>query len=125
MKLEWEKSEKPKEVLNEAIKWLNHVVEQLSKPGPRVFLKEVADAGLPEKVEQIIGSEVRRRLNAEFARRVEEESNRKALTKRALKAKDYSKAASLVKKVLEDDHLRKTLSKEALRFSKKRIQQQM
>lgn len=81
MRFEWEKNEKPKEVLNEAIKWLKHTLEELSKPGPCLFLKEVVDAGLPEKIEEIIGSEVRKRLDAEFTRRVEERSEQKAQEK--------------------------------------------
>jgi hypothetical protein len=81
MKTEWEKNVKPKEVLNEAIKWLSHTVEVLSKPGPRFFLKEVDDAGLPDKVEGIISVEVKRRIDAEFLKRVEEESERKAKKK--------------------------------------------
>jgi len=36
-----------------------------------------------------------------------------------VEAKNYSRAASLVKKVLEDDNYREALSKEALRFSEK------
>ncbi|MCD6511695.1 MAG: hypothetical protein J7K45_03805 [Thaumarchaeota archaeon] len=81
MKFGWEKSEKPKEVLEGAVKVLKHVLEVLSEPEPRHFSKEVADAGLPEKVEAMINSEVERRIDAEFQRRVEEESERKALEK--------------------------------------------
>jgi chromosome segregation ATPase len=81
LKSNWEKDEKPKEVLNEAVRWLNSTIEVLSKPEPHWFLKEVADVGLPEKVEEIIGLEVKRRLDNEFFRRVEEESKKKALEK--------------------------------------------
>ena len=31
LKSEWEGKEKPREVLNEALKWLKHVIDQLSK----------------------------------------------------------------------------------------------
>jgi chromosome segregation ATPase len=78
-KSEWERGDKPKEVLKEAVMWLKHTIELLSKPEPRLFLKEVADARLPEKVEEVLNSEVKRRVDAEFLRRVEEESSRKAL----------------------------------------------
>jgi len=81
LKSEWEGKEKPREVLNEALKWLKHVIDQLSKQGPRNFAKEVADSGLPEKVEEVIKSGVGRRINEEFVRRVEEESSKKALQK--------------------------------------------
>jgi rubrerythrin len=77
-KSEWERRDKPKEVLNEAIKQLKHIIEQLSKPGPRTFTKEAVDFGLPEKVEEILNLEVSKRINTEFLRRVEEESERKA-----------------------------------------------
>lgn len=81
MKLAWEKDEKPKEVSRKAVQWLKHVVDGLSKPGPRFFLKELVDAGLPEKVEEIINSEVDRRVDAKFLERVEESSELKALEK--------------------------------------------
>jgi len=81
MKLEWEKTSKPNEVFSKSIELLKSTVEALAKPGPRYFLKEVVDAGLPGKVEEIIGSEVRRRLDSEFLRRVEEKSDEKASAK--------------------------------------------
>jgi len=81
MKTKWAKSEKPKEVLNESIKWLEHVIENLNKPGPRHFLKQLADVNLPDKIEKLICSEVNRRLDAEFLRRVEEKSEQEALEK--------------------------------------------
>ncbi len=77
----WEKSEKPEEVSDQALKWLQHIIENLRKPAPRPFLKEVADVGLPERVEENIQAEVNRRLNTEFERRVEDESSKKALVK--------------------------------------------
>ncbi|MEM3506760.1 MAG: hypothetical protein QW589_03650 [Candidatus Bathyarchaeia archaeon] len=64
--------EKPKEVSNEAIKLLEHIVEVLSNPEPRYFLKEIADAGLPDKVKAIITSEIDKKLDAEFHKKVEE-----------------------------------------------------
>lgn len=81
MKAGWEETEKPREVSSEAVKLLKHIVEGLSKPGPHLFLKEVAEAGIPEKVKEILDREVERRINVEFMRRVEEESERKALEK--------------------------------------------
>ncbi|MCP8311499.1 MAG: hypothetical protein L6M37_00915 [Candidatus Methylarchaceae archaeon HK02M1] len=78
MKDKWERSEKPKEVRNDAIKWLNQVIENRGKPGRRLVLKQLKDVGLPEKVEEVISSEINRGLNAEFMRRVEDESSRKA-----------------------------------------------
>lgn len=83
MKLQWERNTKPKEVLSEAIKWLKHTVEELSKQEPRFFLREVADVGLPEKVEEIMDSEVRKRVDTEFLRKVEEKSKQEALAKLA------------------------------------------
>jgi len=71
MKKSWGSSEKPKEVLNEAIRWLKLTVEGLARPGSALFLKEVVEAGLPEKVEEILRSEVQRRLDVEFTSRVE------------------------------------------------------
>lgn len=81
MKAEWVKSEKPNEVFNNAVKWLQHIIENLGKPGPRIFLKKLADLGLPAKVEGLIKSEVDKRLDTEFERKVEEESSRKASVK--------------------------------------------
>lgn len=81
MKAEWVKSEKPNEVLNNAVEWLRNVIENLGKPGPRIFLKELEDVGLPAKVEGLIKSEVDKRLDIEFERKVEEESSRKASVK--------------------------------------------
>jgi len=79
-KSEWERKDKPKEVMNEAIKLLNHILEQLSKSRPPIP-KEVIDTGLLEKVREILNSEVEKRINAEFLRRVEEVSEHKALEK--------------------------------------------
>jgi len=81
MKSEWVREDKPREVSNEALKWLKHTIEQLSKPEPRNYMKEVVDAGLPEKIEKIINSEVGKRINEEFLKRVDEESSKKALKK--------------------------------------------
>ena len=81
MKSEWEERVKPREVSNEALKWLKHTIEQLSRPEPRNYMKEVVDAGLPEKIEKIINSEVEKRINEEFLKRVDEESSKKALEK--------------------------------------------
>lgn len=80
-KSEWERKDKPKEVMNEAIKLLNHILEQLSKSRPPPIPKEVIDTGLLEKVREILNSEVEKRINAEFLRRVEEVSEHKALEK--------------------------------------------
>lgn len=81
MKKEWTMSEKPKEVLNEAINQLKNVVEVLGRPKPRYFPQKILDAGLPGKVEEILEWEVGRRVDVEFTRKVEEKSNQKALDK--------------------------------------------
>jgi hypothetical protein len=79
-KEEWEKNDKPKEVLEKAIFLLNHTIDQLNNNNnnKELLLKEVVDAGLDKKVKEIIDSEIERRMDAEFTKRVEEESNRKA-----------------------------------------------
>ena len=81
MKNRWETDKKPKEVTKKAIHWLEHILENLRRPGPKLILKELADVGLPEKVEEIINYEVGIRLDAEFMKRVEDESNKIASKK--------------------------------------------
>jgi len=81
LKSEWEREGKPVEVMDEAIRWLKHTLEQLSKPGTPPLPKEIVESGLPEKVREILDSEVKRRVDAEFLRRVEERSEQKALEK--------------------------------------------
>ncbi len=87
MKNRWETDKKPKEVTKKAIHWLEHILENLRRPGPKLILKELADVGLPKKVEEIVNSEVGRRLDAEFMKRVEDESNKIASTKLEEKVK--------------------------------------
>lgn len=78
MKEEWEKNEKPKEISKEAIEYLKHIIRVLRKRGLVLIRKEVAEAGLLEEVRELINSEVERRIDAEFLRRVEVESEEKA-----------------------------------------------
>ena len=77
-KSEWEKKDKPREVSNEAIGWLKHILEQRGKPGFYPIRAEIVEAGLPEKVEEVLNLEVKRRIDVEFLRRVREESIRRA-----------------------------------------------
>jgi hypothetical protein len=81
LKTEWTKTEKPKEIQNESIKWLNSIIETLRRPGPRLFLKELVDMSLPNKVEEILHAEVEKRVNTEFLMRVQAESDKKASEK--------------------------------------------
>lgn len=81
MKAEWVKVEKPKEVFKEGVKWLINVIETIRKPEAQYFLKDLVDADFPKTVEELIKSDVDRRLDAEFNRRVEEKSDQKALEK--------------------------------------------
>jgi len=80
-KSEWEGRDKPREVSSEAIILLRRIIEQLGKPEPCSLPEGVKESGLPEKIEEILSSEVKRRIDAEFLRRVEEESSRKAIEK--------------------------------------------
>jgi chromosome segregation ATPase len=80
-KSEWEGRDKPREVSSEAITLLRRIIEQLGKPGPCPLPEGVKETGLLEKIEEILSSEVKRRIDAEFLRRVEEESSRKAIEK--------------------------------------------
>lgn len=81
LKTEWMKTEKPKEIRNESVKWLNSIIDILRRPGPKLFSKELVDVGLPDKVEEILNAEVEKRVNTEFLRRVQVESDKKALEK--------------------------------------------
>jgi chromosome segregation ATPase len=80
-KSEWEEKDKPREVSSKAITLLRRIIEQLGKPEPCSLPEGVKESGLLEKIEEILSSEVKRRIDAEFLRRVEEESSRKALEK--------------------------------------------
>jgi len=57
------------------------ILEQRGKPGLHLIPVEIVEAGLPEKVEEIIDLEVKKRLDLEFQRRVDEESDRRASIK--------------------------------------------
>jgi chromosome segregation ATPase len=81
IRLQWERDEKPKEVLSDAIRLLRSTIEELRKPEPRHFPKEVVEIGLSDRVQEIITSEVNKRLDAEFLRRVEESSEKRTLRK--------------------------------------------
>jgi len=80
-KSRWETEEKPREVRVEASRALTLIINELKKPELQLFPVDLVKIGLPDKVREIISSEVERRLDEEFYRRVEEESNRKALEK--------------------------------------------
>jgi chromosome segregation ATPase len=80
-KSRWETEEKPREVRVEASRALTLIINELKKPELQLFPIDLVKIGLPDKVREIISSEVERRLDEEFYRRVEEESNRKALEK--------------------------------------------
>ncbi|MGD0330986.1 MAG: hypothetical protein ABSB40_11215 [Nitrososphaeria archaeon] len=71
MKAGWERDKKPAEVLNAAC----NLLDRSLKGGLRI--KELAEKGVPEAVIKIISNEVSSRINQEFIRRVEEESNKK------------------------------------------------
>ena len=64
---EWRRKDRPKEVFAESVSVLSGVVEQLAKPGPHIFLKEIVDAGLHENVSKILHDETSRRMDAAFS----------------------------------------------------------
>lgn len=78
---EWEKTMKPKEVAEEALKQLDQVVEGLLMPEHKFFPKGTMELGLPEKVSQLIELGVNRKIDDEFNRRVEVESEKRAQEK--------------------------------------------
>jgi len=77
----WEAEKKPLEVYTEACKALTQIINTLKGPEPHYFQKELLNLGLPNKIKEIILSEVKSRLNEEFQRRVDEESSRRASEK--------------------------------------------
>lgn len=81
MKAKWEKSEKPTEVENEAVKLLKGVVRVLGGSGPQLFLDPLMRADIPRGVEEILAKEVERRIDAEFTKRVEEKSSQEVAVK--------------------------------------------
>ncbi len=78
MKTLWVKSDKPKEVFNEAVNQLEIIIKTLRKPGPRYHREELSDKELPTSVEEIIKTEVDQRLDEEFKSRIEAKSDQKA-----------------------------------------------
>jgi len=80
-KSRWEKEEKPKEVGTEAQRVLRDFIGILKGPEPHHFAQNIVELGLPDMVNGIVSSEVKHRLDGEFYRRVEQESERKALEK--------------------------------------------
>lgn len=70
-----EQHKKPAEVLNAAC----NLLERSLNDG--LWIKELAEKGVPEAVINMISNEVSSRINQEFIRRVEEVSDKKALTK--------------------------------------------
>lgn len=91
-KMQWNTSEKPKEVATEAIKQLQIITDELRKAPPHSFPKELADSGAPTMVEEVIEREVKRRVNAEFWKKVDGESEKKAKVKlQQLKKEEWPK----------------------------------
>jgi len=75
VKAGWEQDKKPTEVLNAAC----NLLERSLKSG--LWIKELAEKGVPEAVIKMVANEVNSRIDQEFIRRVEEESDKRALTK--------------------------------------------
>jgi len=75
IKTDWEQDKKPMEVLNTAC----NLLERSLKGG--LWIKELAEKGVPEAVIKIVANEVSSRVNQEFVRRVDEESDKRALIK--------------------------------------------
>jgi DNA repair exonuclease SbcCD ATPase subunit len=80
LKSEWEGKEKPREVFEKALKTLEVIIGAL-RPGLKLVPAEVVESGLIEKVRELLNDEVSRRLDEEFRKRVEKESERKSLEK--------------------------------------------
>ncbi len=88
----WEREQKPKEASQKACEMLNQIIDTLRGPEPHTFPLDLLDIGLPEKVSAIMKDDLDRRVNAEFKRRVEEESTIKAKVKLdALKRDEWPK----------------------------------
>lgn len=82
MKSNWEKSAKPKEVSEQAIKQLKLIILGLKLPKwVRKFYPDPEVQVLSERVEEEIMADVNKRLDDEFNVRVEMESNRKVVEK--------------------------------------------
>ncbi len=72
---EWEKTSKPREVAEEALIWLNMIINGLQMPEHQFLPKETMESGLPEKVREAIELEANRKIDDEFKRRVAMEAN--------------------------------------------------
>lgn len=82
-KADWQEKSKPTEVRDEALRALSTTISVLGGPEPHYLAKDMVDLGLPSSVLKIISTDVDRRMNQEFQRRVERESDRKASEKLA------------------------------------------
>ncbi len=121
-KVRWEIEQKPKEASRKAREMLTQIIETLRGSEPHTFPKDLLDLGLPEKVSAIMKDEMNRRIDAEFKRRVEEESTIKAKVKldklrreewpKWLKANAEPKARELSERIRADPlrAINKTLS---------------
>ena len=80
-KTQWEKSEKPKQVYSEACRVLSMIIGKPTEPHARAFPAELFELGLPSKVIEILNAGIDSKTDAEFKKRVEKESDRKAVIK--------------------------------------------
>jgi len=78
MERSWREEDKPNEVKAAAVQNLQAV---LSAREPLHSGEQLAEAGIPQMVSEILEKEVANRINAEFNKRVEAESERKSLEK--------------------------------------------
>ena len=81
MKAEWEKTEKPRLVLEATTQSLIQIIDDIIRNGVSSGTNRSVRSELHAKVSSILDNEVRRRLNSEFERRVEAESQRRAQEK--------------------------------------------
>ena len=90
MKLDWQRSSKLGEVRNDAIRLLKLIIGSIGKAKRVLVQKEVTDSGIYRDVVEFLNSEVQRRIDDEFKRRVESASEYKANEKlEALKSVEW------------------------------------
>lgn len=75
LKKSWERTDKPKEVVSEALSMLSSIIKSLSSARSTLVLKQVLETGMREEVIQILNTEVNRRMDEEFERGVDQRSN--------------------------------------------------
>ena len=81
-KEKWEKEDRPRETFDAAIFELKGVIQTLSsESSTKYFTKEIIDAGIHNGITKILETEVKRRMDSEFLKRVEEESDEKSQIK--------------------------------------------